>query len=134
MDAPNIPLYPFGFGLSYTSFEYSPIALDRDILTADGGITASVGVKNTGDRTGKEVVQLYIRDVKGSVVRPLRELKAFKKISLAPGEEQTVSFEITEKMLRFYDINMDHTAEKGSFILYIGPDSTTENRTEFRLV
>ena len=134
MDAPNIPLYPFGFGLSYTSFEYSPIALDRDILTADGGITASVRVKNTGDRTGKEVVQLYIRDVKGSVVRPLRELKAFKKISLAPGEEQTVSFEITEKMLRFYDINMDHTAEKGSFILYIGPDSTTENRTEFRLV
>ena len=134
MDAPNIPLYPFGYGLSYTSFEYSPVTLDSNVLTAGGGITADVRVKNTGDRAGKEVVQLYIRDVKGSVVRPLRELKDFKKISLAPGEEQTVSFEITEDMLRFYDINMERTAEKGSFILYIGPDSTTENSAEFRLI
>lgn len=134
MDAPNIPLYPFGFGLSYTSFEYSPVALDRDILTAEGRITASVKVKNTGGKAGKEVVQLYIRDVKGSVVRPLRELKGFKKISLSPGEEQTVSFEITEDMLKFYDINMNFTAEKGSFILYIGADSTAENSAEFRLL
>lgn len=133
-DAPNIPLYPFGYGLSYTSFEYSPAALDGDVLTSGGRITASVKVKNTGDRAGKETVQLYIRDVKGSVVRPLRELKGFKKISLSPGEEQTVSFEITEKMLQFYDINMNFTAEKGSFILFIGPDSTTENSAEFKLV
>lgn len=134
MDAPNIPLYPFGFGLSYTSFEYSPITLDNDILTSDGKITAGVRVKNTGDRTGKEVVQLYIRDVKGSVVRPMRELKAFRKISLAPGEEQTVSFEIDGDMLRFYDINMEYIAEKGSFILFIGHDSSTENSAEFKLI
>ena len=134
MDAPNIPLYPFGFGLSYTSFEYSPVTLDSDVMTAGGMLTASVGVKNTGDREGKETVQLYIRDVKGSVVRPLRELKAFKKISLAPGEEQTVSFEITQDMLRFYDINMERIAEKGSFIIFIGHDSTAGNSAEFRLV
>ncbi|MGN1106723.1 MAG: glycoside hydrolase family 3 C-terminal domain-containing protein, partial [Huintestinicola sp.] len=134
MDAPNIPLYPFGYGLSYTSFEYSPVSLDNDTLSAGGRINANVKVRNTGDRVGKEAVQLYIRDVKGSVVRPMRELKGFKKISLAPGEEQTVSFEITEDMLKFYDINMEHIAEKGSFILFIGSDSTTENSAEFRLI
>ena len=134
MDVPNIPLYPFGFGLSYTSFEYSPVKLSKDTLSEGGSLTAEVTVRNTGDMAGRETVQLYIRDVKGSVVRPMRQLAGFKKISLDAGEEQTVSFEITEDMLKFYDINMNYTAEKGEFILFIGSDSTAENSASFRLV
>lgn len=134
MDAPNIPLYPFGYGLTYTTFEYSPVTLSGNELTENGSITASVTVKNTGDRSGTETVQLYIRDVKGSVVRPLRELKGFRKITLEPQEAKTVSFEITSDMLRFYGIDMEFAAEKGDFVLFIGGDGRTENSAEFKLI
>lgn len=134
MDAPNIPLYPFGYGLTYTTFEYSPVTLSGSELTENGSITASVTVKNTGDRSGTETVQLYIRDVKGSVVRPLRELKGFRKITLEPQEAKTVSFEITSDMLRFYGIDMEFAAEKGDFVLFIGGDGRTENSAEFKLI
>lgn len=134
MDAPNIPLYPFGYGLTYTTFEYSPVTLSGSELTENGSITASVTVKNTGDRSGTETVQLYIRDVKGSVVRPLRELKGFRKITLEPQETKTVSFEITSDMLRFYSIDMEFAAEKGDFVLFIGGDDRTENSAEFKLI
>lgn len=133
LDIPNDPLYPFGYGLSYASFTYSDVKLSSDVLTRGGEITASVTVKNTGGCTAKEAVQLYIRDDKGSVVRPVRELKGFEKITLEAGEEKEVSFVITEDMLKFHDINMDFVAEAGTFTVYIGGDSTTQNQAVFRL-
>lgn len=133
MDAPTVPLYPFGYGLSYSEVVYSPVTLDSAVLTADGTITASVMVENKSNLPVKEAVQLYIRDVKGSVVRPLRELKGLQKITLAPGESKTVSFTITEEMLRFYDIDMNYVSEPGDFTLWIGHDSLTENGADFRL-
>lgn len=133
MDVPNVPLYPFGYGLSYGEVSYSPVTLDSAVLTADGAICASVTVENRGDLPVKEAVQLYIRDMKGSVVRPMRELKGLQKISLAPGECKTVSFTITEEMLRFYDIDMNFVSEPGDFMLWIGHDSLTENGAAFRL-
>lgn len=133
MDAPNVPLYPFGYGLSYCDVVYSPVTLDSSVLSKDGAITASVTVENKGTLPVKEAVQLYIRDVKGSVVRPLRELKGLQKVSLAPGECQTVCFTITEDLLRFYNIDMDFVSEPGDFTLWIGHDSLTENGADFRL-
>lgn len=133
MDAPTVPLYPFGYGLSYCDVNYSKVVLDKNILKADEKITASVTVKNNGKMAVKEAVQLYIRDIKGSVVRPLRELKGLQKIYLKAGEEKTVSFEIMEEMLRFYDINMDFVSETGDFTLWIGHDSLTDNGADFRL-
>ncbi len=133
LDIPNQPLYPFGYGLTYTTFSYSDIALDTDVICPGETIHASVQVTNTGDRVGTETVQLYIRDLAGSVTRPVRELKGFRKISLAPGESVNVSFPITEEMLRFYDIHMNYTSEPGKFEIFIGPDSTTENKAAFIL-
>ena len=133
LDIPNDPLYPFGYGLSYTTFTYSDVKLSSDVLARGEAITASVTVKNTGAYTGKEAVQMYIRDDKGSVVRPVRELKGFKKISLNPGEEKEVTFTINEELLKFHDINMDFVAEAGTFTVYIGGDSQTQNQAAFRL-
>lgn len=133
MDAPNVPLYPFGYGLSYSQVVYSPVALSSPVLTADSAITASVTVENKGALPVKEAVQLYIRDMKGSVVRPLRELKGLQKVSIAPGESKAVAFTITEDMLRFYNIDMDFLSEPGDFTLWIGHDSLTENSAAFRL-
>ncbi len=134
MDAPNVPLFPFGYGLSYTKFEYSPVELSDSKLTAGGCIKASVNVKNCGDMASDEVVQLYIRDIKASVVRPMRELKGFERVSLGAGESRRVEFTVTEDMLRFYDAEMNCTSEKGSFTLWIGGSSLTDNSAEFELV
>ena len=133
LDIPNEPLYPFGFGLTYTTFAYSPVSLDKNKIQANETLRASVRLTNTGDRAGTETVQLYIRDVAGSVCRPLRELKGFRKVALAPGETREVSFDISADMLRFHDINMNFIAEPGEFEVYIGPDSTTENKETFYL-
>lgn len=133
MDAPNAPLYPFGYGLSYGEVAYSSVRLDSSVLTRGGKLTASVSVKNCGSLPVKEAVQLYIRDITGSVVRPLRELKGLQKIELAAGEETAVSFEITEEMLRFYDRDMNFVSEAGAFTLWIGHDSLTDNGADFRL-
>jgi beta-glucosidase len=103
LDAPNDPLYPFGFGLSYTAFAYSPVTLDKTQMTAGGKIRASVTVSNTGKYEGEETVQLYIRDMAGSMTRPVKELKGFRKITLKPGEKQTVTFDIDESLLAFYN-------------------------------
>ena len=132
-DTANTPLYPFGFGLTYTRFELSPVMLDRTVLTADGVLHASVEIANTGDRPGTETLQLYLRDLCASVSRPVRELKDFRRVTLAPGERRTVSFEITEPMLRFYDIDMRHVSEPGEFQLFIGADSAAENSARFTL-
>ena len=133
MDCPNVPLYPFGYGLSYTNFEYSEVELDNSILTSDGKITASVTVKNTGKTDGYEVVQLYIRDIKGSVVRPMRQLKGFKRVFIGAGKSETVSFDITEEMLRFCNDEMKYVSESGDFRLWIGGSSLTQNGVDFIL-
>ncbi|MBL4937536.1 beta-glucosidase BglX [Clostridium sp. YIM B02515] len=134
LDVPNAPLYPFGYGLSYTNFDISKVTLNKSELRNGESIEASILIKNTGKVTGKEVVQMYIQDKKGSVARPVRQLKGFQKIELQPGEERKVTFTITEEMLRFYDINMNFTSEKGEFVVYIGNDSRTQNQQEFVLV
>ncbi len=134
MDVPNEPLYPFGYGLSYSNIEYSPITLSSNTLTDDTAITATVTVTNNSDIDAYEPVQLYIRDIKGSVVRPLRELKGVQKIRLAKGESREISFNITEDMLRFYDDDMKFVSEAGEFSIWIGTDSLTTNEAKFVLV
>lgn len=134
LDIPNTPLYPFGYGLTYTDFQYSNITLSSNVLKSDTAIEARVAVTNIGNLAAKEVVQMYIQDLVGSVVRPIRELKGFKKILLQPGETQVVSFEINCEMLKFTDINMNFVAEHGQFKVYIGQDSTTENEAEFEFI
>ena len=133
LDVPNEPLYPFGFGLSYSEVRYSPVRLDSAVLTQGQAIQAEADVCNTGSLPVKEAVQMYIRDLKGSVVRPMRELKGLQKITLAPGESKTVRFTITEDMLRFYNAQMQYVSEPGAFTLWIGPDSRTENGADFTL-
>lgn len=132
-EIPNKPLYPFGYGLSYTDFDYSDFKLDSNTLAADGAINASVKVTNTGDRAGDEIVQFYIRDVAGSVARPVKELKHFERISLAPGESRTVNFRITPDALRFYDYKLDFVAEPGEFRVMAGPDSERLSELTFTL-
>lgn len=134
IDIPKEPLYPFGYGLSYTEYTYSPVKLDQKVLDSQTDVIhASVRVKNTGSMEGREAVQLYIQDVKGSVSRPVRQLKGFQKIRLAPGEEKEVRFEIREEMLRFWTIDMEYRSEPGRFRVWIGTDSRTENGEEFYL-
>ena len=117
------PLFAFGHGLSYTSFQYSSLKLNSNSMRADGKVTLSVDVKNTGSRKGGEIVQLYIRDEFSSVTRPVKELKGFKKIWLGPGQSQTVSFEIDKELLSFYDVNMKWIIEPGDFTLMVGTAS-----------
>ena len=123
LDVRNEPLYPFGYGLSYTTFEYSDITLSSNQMKENETITASVTVKNTGNCAADEVVQLYIRDVVGTISRPVKELKGFKRIHLNAGESQTISFTITPDLLRFYDYQLDYVIEPGDFDIMIGPNS-----------
>lgn len=134
LDVDNDPVYPFGYGLSYTEFSYSGVTLSSNEMTADGEITASVTVTNTGDREGKEVVQMYIRDVVGSITRPVRELKGFDKISLKPGESKTVTFTIDRSLLEFYNYDLEKVVEPGEFKVFIGKDSTTGNEATFNVI
>lgn len=133
LDISNEPLYPFGYGLSYTSFEYSNLNLSSSEMGMDGSIKATVTVKNTGKYAGKEVVQLYIRDLVGSVTRPVKELKGFEKISLAPGESKQVSFTITKKDLEFYTRDMSFKAEPGDFKVFVGTNSAETLEADFKL-
>ncbi len=134
IDCPNKPLYAFGHGLSYTGFGYSPVSLSSDRMTADGCLKASVTVKNVGKAAGCEVVQLYVRDLVGSVTRPVKELKAFRKISLAPGESTDVEFEITPEMLSFWRADMTFGPEPGEFRLFVGTSSDDTVEAEFELI
>jgi beta-glucosidase len=133
LDSPNDPLFPFGYGLSYTTFDYSPITLSSDVLTQKGTLTASVTVRNTGTRDGEEVVQLYVRDLVGSVTRPVRELKGFEKIFLAAGESRQVSFEITPDDLAFHRADMTPGTEQGDYNLFIGGNSRDVKQASFTL-
>jgi beta-glucosidase len=134
LDAPNEPLYPFGYGLSYTDFTYSGIELSSNSMECGGEITASVTITNAGKYKAKETVQLYIRDVAGSFVRPVKELKGFEKIELDVGESKKITFTITEEMLAFYGADMRRNAEKGKFHVFIGKDSDVETYQEFELL
>ncbi|MEY3538842.1 MAG: beta-glucosidase BglX [Bacteroidota bacterium] len=123
IDVSNEPLYPFGYGLSYTQFEYGDLQLSSKQLKGNQKLTVTVQVKNTGAVTGKEVVQLYIRDMVGSITRPVQELKGFNKIELAPGESKNVSFEITPETLKFYNSDLKFDWESGDFQIMVGGNS-----------
>ena len=125
LDVSNDPEFPFGFGLSYSNFEYSDIKLSATSLKGNQTLSASVTIKNTGKYTGKEVVQLYIRDVVGSVTRPVKELKGFQKIELKPGESKEVKFAITPEDLKFYNYDLQHIWEAGDFDIMIGTNSAS---------
>lgn len=131
LDISNEPLYPFGYGLSYTTFEYSEPELDESEFSGSEQIEVSVEVENTGERSGEEVVQLYIQDKNATVTRPVKELKDFEKISLDAGESQQVTFSINREMLEFYDINMEKTAETGDFNAFVGSSSEDVQKVEF---
>jgi len=134
MDLDNTPLYPFGYGLSYSTFEYSNPILSKTQIKKDESLTVSVDVKNTSSRAGKEVVQLYIRDLVGSVTRPVKELKDFVKISLQPGETKRVEFTITPDKLKFHDIDMNYVVEPGDFIVFVGTNSIDVKEASFTVV
>jgi beta-glucosidase len=134
LDAPNSPLYPFGYGLSYTEFTYSDLSLDRDEVGAGGSITVRVDVSNSGEYDGEEVVQLYVRDLVGSVTRPVKELKGFRKIFLEPGASETVSFVLRPADLAFHRRDMSYGAEAGEFDVFVGGNSVDVLATSFRLL
>jgi beta-glucosidase len=127
------PLYPFGYGLSYTTFSLSDVRLSGAKLARNGNLTASVTVKNTGDRAGEAVLQLYLQDVMASTVRPAKELKDFRKVMLAPGESRVIDFPIGEDKLRFYNAKLEYVAEPGEFNVQVGLDSATVKEARFTL-
>ena len=133
IDCPNDPLFPFGFGLSYTTFAYSDIKLSSAELTEKGELKATVNVTNTGNIAGEEVVQCYIRDLVGSVTRPVKELKGFEKITLKSGESKNVTFTIAPEMLAFHRLDMTYGTEPGDFKLFIGGNSRDVKEVKFSL-
>ena len=133
LDIDNDPLYPFGYGLSYTTFNYSKPRLDRTTMTSDGTIQVSVDVTNTGAYDGDEVVQLYIRDLVASVSRPVEELKDFSRIHLAKGETKTVNFTINADKLKFYNSQLQYVCEPGDFEVMVGPNSRDVQKVKFTL-
>ena len=134
LDVTNEPLYPFGFGLSYTTFAYSDISLSQTSMNMQGVLTASVNVTNTGVFPGGEVVQLYIRDLVGSTTRPVKELKGFERIYLQPGQTRTVTFKIAPEMLKFYNYDLQYVVEPGDFSIMIGPNSRDVQTASVRLI
>lgn len=136
LDVPNSPLYPFGHGLSYTKFEYSPITLSKNTLamaTPNDKITVSVTVSNTGNYDGEEVVQLYIRDKVRSITPPVKELKGFQKIALKKGESKTVTFNLSVQDLKFYNGELKFVAEPGEFVVFVGTSSSEVKEANFTL-
>ena len=123
LDSTNAPVFPFGFGLSYTSFEYGDLKLSKVQLKGNEKLTASVTLTNTGNLAGEEVVQLYIQDPVASISRPVNELRNFKKVMLNPGEKKEVSFEITTNDLMFYNSDLKYDWEPGEFNIFIGTNS-----------
>ena len=134
IDLPNNPAFPFGYGLSYTTFSYSDITLSASAFKPGGSLQASVVVTNTGNYAGKETVQLYTRQLVGSVVRPVKELKGFQQINLKPGESRKVTFTITANLLRFYNSHLDYDYEPGDFQLFIGTSSAEVRQADFTLL
>jgi len=133
LDVDNEPLYPFGYGLSYTQFNYTDLKLDKDQLQAGQQIQVSLNIQNTGSYDGYEIVQMYIQDVVGSVTRPVKELKGFEKVYLKKGERKTVTFTITEEDLRFFNADLKFQSEPGTFQVFVGPNSRDTQSLRFVL-
>ena len=133
LDIDNDPLFPFGYGLSYVTFSYGKPRLSSDTLTMGGSLTLTVDVTNTGDRDADEVVQLYVRDLVGSLSRPVKELKGFKRINLKKGETKTVSFTVTPDNLMFYNQQLEYKCEPGDFNIMVGPNSRDVQTLKFSL-
>lgn len=134
LDVSNDPLFPFGYGLSYTSFNYSEIQLTDTVLRAGRSITAAATITNSGSFDGEEVVQLYIYDPVASVTQPLKKLKGFQKIALKKGESRIVSFRITEEELKFINSSLQWIAAPGAFRLFIGTNSQETKQADFKFV
>jgi beta-glucosidase len=134
LDVPVTPLYPFGYGLSYTEFKFGPLQLSARSIPPDGQLTVSVEVENVGNRTGDEVVQFYIRDEAASVTRPVKELKGFERITLRPGEKRVVDFSLRSEQLGFYDRAMRFVVEPGAFKVMVGPNSRDLVESSFDVV
>jgi beta-glucosidase len=133
IDSPNTPLLPFGYGLSYTTFAYSSLKIENGKVKIPGVVKVSADIANTGTAAGHEVVQLYTRDLVGSVTRPVKELKGFKRIYLKPGETKTVTFDLSTSDLKFYDINMEYRVEPGDFEVWVGANSAEGLKGVFQL-
>ena len=133
IDVPNTPQYPFGFGLSYTTFEYQNLQVNPKQISSNQTVSVTVDVRNTGKRAGDETVQLYIQDKVANVTRPVKELKAFKKITLTPEEKTTVTFTITLEQLAFYNLEMKRVTEPGMFRVFVGGNSQEVLNAEFEL-
>jgi beta-glucosidase len=131
-DEKNTPLYPFGYGLSYSKFDYSDLKLSANSFSKNGEIQVSVILKNSGKVVGKEVVQLYIRDLFGSTTRPVKELKGFEMVELQPNESKTVTFTINEKTIEFFTANLKWEAESGDFKVFVGGSSATTLESSFQ--
>jgi len=134
IDIPNEPLFPFGFGLSYTTFQYSNAAISNDSLKRNETLTISVDVTNTGNIDGEEVVQLYVQDLVGEVIRPVKELKDYKKVLIKSGETKHVSFNLTEQQLRYYHSDLSYKSDEGRFNVYIGSSSEDVSKVSFDLI
>ncbi|MGM0582812.1 MAG: fibronectin type III-like domain-contianing protein, partial [Bacteroidota bacterium] len=132
-DVDNSPLYPFGYGLSYSSYEYGEIKLSKDVLSEDGSITASVSIKNTSETDGKEIVQLYIQDLVAEETPMVKSLKAFKKVEIKAGESEKVEFTITSDMLSYYKSDGNKVMEPGAFNVFICEHSSVSNHKKIEL-
>ncbi|MBU2466007.1 MAG: glycoside hydrolase family 3 C-terminal domain-containing protein, partial [Bacteroidetes bacterium] len=133
LDVPNTPLFVFGHGLSYTQFEYSHLALEQETYTLDDSIRFEVELANTGSFAGEEIVQVYVHDQLASVTRPVRELKAFKRVWLEAGDSKKVNFSLHPESLGFYKIDGSYGTEPGRFTIFVGGDSNAGLSTEFEL-
>ena len=134
LDAGFRPLFPFGFGLSYAEFRYDQLTVDRDEVAIDDALNVSVRVTNIGHYVGTDTVQLYIRDLAASLTRPVRELKAFKRVTLQPGQSELVHFCLTQEDLAFYRRDKTFGAEPGRFQIWVGPNADADLMAEFKLL
>ena len=134
LDVPVTPRYPFGFGLSYTTFAYSNLKLSTARARVSDTVTATVTVANTGSREGTEVVQLYVRDEVASVGRPVRELKGFQRVTLKPAESRAVDIRVAVRDLAFYGLDMKRVVEPGAFRVYVGPSSAEGQEARFEVI
>jgi len=134
IDLDFTPQFPFGYGLSYTEFQYTDLKLSASTIRMTDTLKISAKITNVGKRPGDEIVQLYVRDLVGSVTRPIKELKGFQRISLKPGESQEVHFSLTAEDLAFWNKDMEFRAEPGHFDVWVGPNSVQGLQGEFKLI